>query len=106
MAATVTSPHTESHLIDAVSVEPEPGASAMSHPFPATATLAPLRSTAAARRLPAASGFASPESAVNRMSAVPGLCDDARVTVLIVDDHAGFRATARALLQAEGFDVV
>jgi DNA-binding NarL/FixJ family response regulator len=29
-----------------------------------------------------------------------------RPTVLIVDDHAGFRASARALLQAEGFDVV
>jgi DNA-binding NarL/FixJ family response regulator len=34
-------------------------------------------------------------------------CDDADViTVLIVDDHPSFRATARALLQAEGFDVV
>jgi CheY-like chemotaxis protein len=29
-----------------------------------------------------------------------------RPTVLIVDDHAGFRAAARALLEAEGFDVV
>jgi DNA-binding NarL/FixJ family response regulator len=27
-------------------------------------------------------------------------------TVLIVDDHAGFRRAARALLAAEGFDVV
>ncbi|GAA5023510.1 response regulator [Streptomyces siamensis] len=27
-------------------------------------------------------------------------------TLLIVDDHAGFRAFARALLEAEGFDVV
>ena len=27
-------------------------------------------------------------------------------TVLIVDDHPSFRATARALLQAEGFEVV
>ena len=27
-------------------------------------------------------------------------------TVLIVDDHAAFRASARALLQAEGFDVI
>jgi DNA-binding NarL/FixJ family response regulator len=27
-------------------------------------------------------------------------------TVLIVDDHAAFRTSARALLQAEGFDVV
>jgi DNA-binding NarL/FixJ family response regulator len=28
------------------------------------------------------------------------------ITVLIVDDHAGFRATARMLLEAEGFAVV
>ena len=27
-------------------------------------------------------------------------------TVLIVDDHAGFRASARALLEAEGFEVL
>lgn len=35
-------------------------------------------------------------------------CDDLRVkpTVMIVDDHAGFRSQARALLAAEGFDVV
>jgi DNA-binding NarL/FixJ family response regulator len=26
--------------------------------------------------------------------------------VLIVDDHAGFRASARRLLEAEGFDVI
>jgi DNA-binding NarL/FixJ family response regulator len=29
-----------------------------------------------------------------------------RPTVLIVDDHDGFRASARALLEAEGFTVV
>ena len=36
------------------------------------------------------------------------LCDDRRVrtTVLIVDDHGGFRESARALLEAEGFAVV
>lgn len=35
-------------------------------------------------------------------------CDDLFVaaTVLIVDDHAGFRSFARALLEAEGYDVV
>jgi DNA-binding NarL/FixJ family response regulator len=27
-------------------------------------------------------------------------------SILIVDDHPSFRATARALLQAEGFDVI
>jgi DNA-binding NarL/FixJ family response regulator len=35
-------------------------------------------------------------------------CDDERVlpTVLIVDDHADFRSYARAVLQAEGYEVV
>jgi DNA-binding NarL/FixJ family response regulator len=37
-----------------------------------------------------------------------GPCDDQSMakTVLIVDDHAPFRALARALLQLEGFEVV
>ena len=37
-----------------------------------------------------------------------GSCDDRGVcpTVLIVDDHDGFRESARALLEAEGFAVV
>jgi DNA-binding NarL/FixJ family response regulator len=37
-----------------------------------------------------------------------GLWNDrlVRPTVLIVDDHAAFRASARALLEAEGFEVV
>ena len=37
------------------------------------------------------------------------LCDDARIvrqTLLIVDDHEDFRASARTLLELEGFDVV
>jgi DNA-binding NarL/FixJ family response regulator len=36
------------------------------------------------------------------------VCQDRRVrpTVLIVDDHAEFRASAAELLQTEGFDVV
>jgi DNA-binding NarL/FixJ family response regulator len=29
-----------------------------------------------------------------------------RLTVLIVDDHEAFRASARALLEADGFDVI
>jgi DNA-binding NarL/FixJ family response regulator len=35
-------------------------------------------------------------------------CDDGAVatTVLIVDDHADFRAFARSLLQADGFEIV
>jgi len=38
----------------------------------------------------------------------PLICDDRQVrrTVLIVDDHAGFRESARALLEAEGFSVL
>jgi DNA-binding NarL/FixJ family response regulator len=37
-----------------------------------------------------------------------GPCDDGRVewTILIVDDHPGFRSAARALLEADGFEVV
>jgi DNA-binding NarL/FixJ family response regulator len=35
------------------------------------------------------------------------LCHDADMTsVLIVDDHPSFRASARAILEAEGFDVI
>jgi DNA-binding NarL/FixJ family response regulator len=38
----------------------------------------------------------------------PLACDDlgVRPTVVIVDDHSGFRLWVRALLEAEGFDVV
>lgn len=38
----------------------------------------------------------------------PAICDDCVVTytVLIVDDHPSFRASARAILEAEGFEVV
>ena len=43
----------------------------------------------------------------SRTQVEPFPCDDVHVTrVLIVDDHDGFRMTARALLEAEGFDVV
>jgi len=34
------------------------------------------------------------------------ISDGKKIRVLIVDDHPSFRATARALLQAEGFDVI
>ena len=48
------------------------------------------------------------KSAGSRMAAHADRCHDAGVppTVLIVDDHPSFRLTARALLEAEGFDVV
>lgn len=50
------------------------------------------------RRPPVASTDATPRS----------VCDHRRVrpTVVIVDDHAEFRAAARALLDAEGFEVI
>jgi DNA-binding NarL/FixJ family response regulator len=43
-----------------------------------------------------------------RIATASALCDDEDVapTVLIVDDHPSFRATARALLETEGFRVV
>lgn len=36
------------------------------------------------------------------------VCDDAAVTksVVIVDDHPSFRASARAVLESDGFDVI
>jgi two-component system response regulator EvgA len=35
-----------------------------------------------------------------------GNLEDMPLTVLIVDDHAGYRAAARAVLESEGFEVV
>jgi DNA-binding NarL/FixJ family response regulator len=41
------------------------------------------------------------------MAPARGRCEDSAMRrVLIVDDHEGFRLRARALLEAEGFDVV
>jgi len=41
------------------------------------------------------------------MVTAPAVChDQSNVNVLIVDDHPSFRANARALLEAEGFEVV
>ena len=42
------------------------------------------------------------------MAFAPRLCDDLRMplSVLIVDDHPAFRASARRLLEGEGFKVV
>jgi DNA-binding NarL/FixJ family response regulator len=53
-------------------------------------------------------GCARRERGVALLSQMPVACDDllVRPTVVIVDDHAGFRSSARALLEAEGFDVV
>jgi DNA-binding NarL/FixJ family response regulator len=47
------------------------------------------------------------ESVVSRTVTARALCHHLTVPrVLIVDDHPTFRATAHALLEAEGFDVV
>ncbi len=47
-------------------------------------------------------------SAVDRTATLSGVCDHGSVnrTVLIVDDHPSFRASARAILEADGFQVV
>lgn len=50
-----------------------------------------------------------PRGAVPRTADLLLVCDDSDYmtrTVLIVDDHPSFRAMARALLEAEGFEVV
>ncbi len=49
----------------------------------------------------------APEGVASRTDAAPALWESGAVpTLLIVDDHPTFRETARALLEAEGFDVV
>ena len=45
-------------------------------------------------------------SATMRSAALPATIVVVRPTVLIVDDHADFRRSARALLEADGFEVV
>jgi DNA-binding NarL/FixJ family response regulator len=52
--------------------------------------------------------LAPEDGAASRMVRRGGVCDDSLVTytVLIVDDHEGFRERARALLEVEGFEVV
>jgi DNA-binding NarL/FixJ family response regulator len=45
--------------------------------------------------------------AVHPTTEALAVCDDERVQrILIVDDHPSFRASARAVLEADGFDVV
>lgn len=51
--------------------------------------------------------FTTPKRAASRIAPSVRPCHHVPVpSVLIVDDHPSFRATARALLAAEGFDVV
>lgn len=53
-------------------------------------------------------GLPPPSEGVARLSRPPasGTVSAMPETVLIVDDHAGFRRAARAILEAEGYDVV
>jgi DNA-binding NarL/FixJ family response regulator len=50
----------------------------------------------------------SAQSAVARTAVALLMCHDWKVTqtVLIVDDHPSFRASARAILEADGFSIV
>jgi CheY-like chemotaxis protein len=94
---------------DAASVDAGPGAS-IAEPLTARAQALPAETRSPSPRLPLAASVSDRErieGAVNRMVAAPSTCDDQNgVHVLIVDDHPSFRANARALLEAEGFEVV
>ena len=48
----------------------------------------------------------APDSTASRIGSHSSFDEDVSVRVLIVDDHAGFRATARRLLEGEGYEVV
>ena len=52
--------------------------------------------------------YVRPGCAVHRTTPTAPVCHDLPMsrTVLIVDDHPSFRASARAMLESEGFDVV
>jgi CheY-like chemotaxis protein len=89
---------------DAASVNAGPGAS-IAESLPAGAKALSAETRSPSPRLPLAASDV--EGAVNRMVAAPSVCHDLDgVHVLIVDDHPSFRANARALLEAEGFEVV
>ena len=102
-------PESDGMNFDAASVDAGPGAS-IAEPLPARAQALPAETRSPSPRLPLAASVLRRErieGAVNRMVAAPSTCDDqGGVHVLIVDDHPSFRANARALLEAEGFEVV
>jgi CheY-like chemotaxis protein len=108
------------HPIGASSAAVEPGASLARHLPPPAATIAVAAAAALTSRRPtrapratAAGSFAARAAVLfaprrrNRLEAAAVLCDHGHMrTILVVDDHPSFRSTARALLHAEGFDVV
>src|SRR4051794_3553205 len=109
MATGAQRPETDGMNFDAASVDAGPGAS-IAEPLTVRAQALPAETRSPSPRLPLAASASRrerTEGAVNRMVAAPSTCDDQdRVHVLIVDDHPSFRANARALLEAEGFEVV
>ena len=50
--------------------------------------------------------MSSEKSAANRIGRPIRRCEDGFVRVLIVDDHPSFRASARKLLESDGYEVV
>jgi|SRR5436190_1108584 len=50
--------------------------------------------------------MSSEKSAANRIGRPSRRCEDGFVRVLIVDDHPSFRASARKLLESDGYEVV
>ena len=50
--------------------------------------------------------MSSEKSGANRIGEATPDCDYLSVRVLIVDDHPSFRASARKLLESDGFEVV
>src|SRR3954452_3766730 len=109
MATRPHRPQSDGMNFDAASVDAGPGAS-IAEPLTARAKALPAETRSPSPRLPLAASVLrreTTEGAVNRMVAAPSTCDDQDgVHVLIVDDHPSFRANARALLEAEGFEVV
>jgi DNA-binding NarL/FixJ family response regulator len=50
--------------------------------------------------------MSSQKSVANRIGPPTSRCEDDPVRVLIVDDHPSFRASARKLLESDGYEVV
>src|SRR5436190_12810421 len=78
------------------------------HLVPPVPTLTPPRQIAVRRAISIMLARRNPILGLAPMWATDAPCDDSGVarTVLIVDDHAEFRRNARALLEADGFEVV
>jgi CheY-like chemotaxis protein len=81
----------------------------VSHFDPSTAQCASIVNAGRALREPSGAGlgYRAHGSAAVRTARHSGVCHDCDVTtILIVDDHPSFRASARAILEADGFEIV